>query len=421
MVDRAVVPHDQTHLIIIGTTVRKPANITAAYLQSLAWQVEPKQVQRMYVFVDDGSPPETRQLLDAFVAQHGGVVWDAETATQADFTDQGVTHGWTNTAMDRVGRSKDRILDFARYQRAEAVWFCDADLICDPMTLGSLWSVPEPIVCATYWTRWNKVPAGHPPIHAGPQVWLAHPYTLQGLGMEEWEFRRRLVERQLTEVVGQGACTLIRRSALLKGVSFAPWPGNQLPGIGQGEDRHFCMRAEALHLKQVADPWPDIFHIYHRPEDEALIPEMSMRLSRPEMRPELSHGLTAPAPALGDLVSLDLTALEPVLTPQGPHHPPMQLVRGRLGSLKMHPELEDAVLDMQRGEVRVVPVHFGLDYEFQPYRGQRRLIRCTLIDHKPHGYAPVIEDELIVNRVRSALDTTTLTPDLIDQMREVHA
>jgi hypothetical protein len=33
--------------------------------------------------------------------------------------------------------------------------------------------------------------------------------------------------------------------------------------------------------------------------------------------------------------------------------------------------------------VRIVPVHFGLDYPFPPYRGQRRLIRVTLIDHKP--------------------------------------
>lgn len=411
-VELAIVPHEAQHLVIIASPVRKPASIVAAFLQSLAWQVHPQGVQRLYLFIDDGCEPDARALLDAFVQQHGGFVWTAsQTATQ-DFVDVGVTHGWTPSAMQRVGAIKDKVLEFARANRAEAVWLCDADLICDPMTFSSLWSVPDPVVSAVYWTRWNKVPPEHPPVHAGPQVWLAHPYVLQGRGMEEWELRRRLIDRQLTEVGGLGACTLIRREALMRGVAFAPWPGNTLEGIGQGEDRHFCMRATALHVKLTADPWPDIFHIYHRPEDEALIPEYLQRLSRIPAKD---------TPRYGDLVSLSLQAMEPVATPNGWMHAPTQLVRGRLGRLALHPELEDAILGMRRGEISIVPVHFGLDYPFPPYRGQRRLLRVTLIDHKPMGYAPVIEEELIVNRVGSGIDTTTLPPDLIDQMREIHA
>jgi hypothetical protein len=323
--------------------------------------------------------------------------------------------------MKRVGQIKDHILNFARQNRAEAVWLVDADLISDPMTLSSLWSIPEQVVSSVYWTRW-VIPPGdeHPPIHAGPQVWLAHPYQLHGMGLEEWEFRRRLVTRQLTEVAGLGACTLIRRGALMKGVSFAPWPGNNLPGIGQGEDRHFCMRAQALHVRLWADPWPDQFHVYHRPDDEKLIDRMLFRLGRDIQ--EVAESMVAKAcPPLGDLVSLELHAMEPVHTPQGWMHPPTQYVRGRLGQVNLHPELEDAVLSMQRGEVKIVPVHFGLDYPLPAYRGQRRLIRCTLIDHKPFGYPPVIEDELIVNSAKSAIDTTTMTPETLDLMREVHA
>jgi hypothetical protein len=415
LVELGVVPHEVSHLVVIGTTVRKSPQIVAAWLQSLAWQIPPRQVQRFYLFVDDGSPVETRALLDQFVAQHGGFVWDAEPATAGDFADTGNTHHWTNSAMDRVGRSKDRILDFARQNRAEAVWFTDSDLVMEPMTLSSLWSVPEQVVAACYWTRWAEVPPEHPRVHAGPQVWLAHPYTLQGNGLEEWEFRRRLLDRQITQVFGQGACTLIRREALMRGVSFAPWPGNQMPGIGQGEDRHFSLRAEALHLRQVVDPWADIWHCYH-PSDVALIPEMIGRLGKP---------LTSPPgdcrPTLGDLISLKLRALEPVATQQGRMYAPPQLVRGRIGKMALHPELEDAVLSMERGEVRVVPVHFGLDYPFGEYRGQRRLIEVTLIDHKPMGYPPVVEDELIVNQAGSQMDQTNLTPEVIDLMREVHA
>jgi hypothetical protein len=428
-VELAVVPHEQQHMVVIASPVRKPAAIVAAWLQSLAWQVIPRGVQPFYLFIDDGCDPDARALLDQFVVERGGLVWNMGGA-QPDFSDVGATHMWSHTAMNRVGAIKDKVLEFARVNRAEAVWLVDADLICDPMTLTSLWSVPEPVVSGVYWTAWSKVPAEHPPVHSGPQVWLQHPYGLAGRGMEEWEFRRRLIDRQLTEVGGLGACTLIRREALVAGVSFAPWPGNTLEGIGQGEDRHFCMRASALHLRLMADPWPDIFHIYHRPEDEALIPEYLGRLANELVLKASGVGTPYETgntswvqkhPVLGDLVSLRLHALEPVLTGTGWMHPPQQLVRGRLGKISLHPELEDAILDMTRGEVRVVPVHFGLDYPFPPYRGQRRLIQVTLIDHKPFGYAPVIERELIVNRTGAGLDTTTCTPELLDQMREIHA
>jgi hypothetical protein len=424
-VELGVVPHETQHLIVVASPVRKPANILAAFLQSLAWQVKPRQVQVVYLFCDDGCEPEARKLLDEFVAQHGGMVVQGPSGN--DFSDQGPSHHWTGTAMDRVGQIKDGMIRFAIENRAEALWLVDADLILDPMTLTSLWSVPEPIVSGVYWTRWTLPPSeDHPPIHSGPQVWLEHPYQLAGMGLEEWEFRKKLIDRQLTEVRGLGACTLIRRTALMKGVSFHPWPGNQYPGIGQGEDRHFCMRAEALHLKLVADPWPDIFHVYHRPSDEALIPEYLTRLRR--HLPYVSEGpdLTAeytPADGIsvGDLVSLELTALEPIPTQQGPMHAPAQFVRGRLGQLPLHPELGDAILGMQRGETAIHRIHFGQDWPFQPYRdGKGRLIRVTLIDHKPYGFAPVIEEE-ILSSPTGWIDTTTCQPELLDRMREIHA
>jgi hypothetical protein len=181
------------------------------------------------------------------------------------------------------------------------------------------------------------------------------------------------------------------------------------------------MRAEALHLKLVADPWPDIFHVYHRPQDEALIPEWLSRLSSlvpddsDEPEPIVHH------PRLGDLVSLELTALEPIPTQQGPMHAPAQFVRGRLGQLPLHPELGDAILGMQRGETAIHRIHFGQDWPFQPYRdGKGRLIRVTLIDHKPYGFAPVIEEE-ILSSPTGWIDTTTCQPELLDRMREIHA
>lgn len=426
-VQLAVVPHEAQHLIVVGTSLRKPANILAAYLQSLAWQVLPRNVQILYCFVDDGLDEDARKVVVDFLADHPGMLQPSGHPPVVDFSDQHpITHQWSDSAMQRVGANKDWILQTALANRADGVWLVDADLILDPMTLADLWSIPELISTAVYWTRWSKVLAEQNPVHAGPQVWMSHPYNLSGNGLEEWELRRKLIDRQVVQVYGQGACTLIRRDALLKGVSFAPVPGNTGAGLMQGEDRHFCIRAEQLHIKMAASGWPDIWHCYHRPEDEALIPEMLATLGRharwlPGGPSSEVNCLSGERPELGDLISVELQALEPVPFTTGWAHPPAQQVRGRLGKLALHPELESAVLTMERGETRVVPVHFGLDYPFPPHRGQRKLIRLTLIDHKPMGFPPVIEQEVIQNEIGSWMDTTTLTDELVEQVKEIHA
>lgn len=417
--DLGVIPHEQTHLVVIGTSLRKNKTILDAYFRSLEWQILPRNVKPFYLFVDDGLEPDALAAAQAFVQLHGGQLVSSGNGAN-DFSDNHpVTHQWSDSAMARVGQNKDYILAWARENRAEAVWFADSDLIMDPMTLTSLWSIPDQIVCGVYWTRWQRNPSEMNPVHAGPQVWQRHPYDLNGNGMDEWELRRDLINRQIVPVYGQGACTLIRRVALAKGVSFAPMPGNTGPGLMQGEDRHFCIRAAQLHIRMVADGWPDIFHIYHRPDDEALIPEMQKRLESSisgaralgAVVGEIDH------PVVGDLVSLELCALEPIEW----QHQPVQYVRGRLGKLGLMPELEDAVLQMERDQTMIVPVHFGLDYALPPYRGERRLIRVKLIDHKPMGFAPVIDQEVFVNSNKSWLDTTTFPPETIELMREVHA
>lgn len=411
MTELAVVPHAKRELLVCGTSVRKPATILQFYLDALAWQDRPPHLDVLYCFVDDGLAPDARQLLEGFVTQYGGVILEpAMQATVKDFDDaHPVTHLWSDSAMRRVGANKDLIIQFALANRADALWFVDADLICDKTTLASLYSVPEPIVCGVYWTRWQRNPEGAHPVHATPQVWLTHPYGLSGHGMEEWEFRKKLIDRQAVQVFGQGACTLIRRDALLKGVCFAPLPDNTHPGFWQGEDRHFCIRAERLHIRMIADGWVDIFHIYHQPEDVQQAPEMALKLGQ-------NHP-TTPRSSL-DLVSVTLQALEGLQTPQGAYRFPEQRVRGRLGALKLHPEIEGAILEMKRGESRVVPVHFPLSWPLAPYRGQRRLIRITLHDTKPYGVPPVVDQEILQGGT-GWLDSITCTPELIEQIKEV--
>ena len=154
-----------------------------------------------------------------------------------------------------------------------------------------------------------------------------------------------------------------------------------------GEDRHFCIKAERMHIDAYADCFPDIFHIYHADEDISRIPGMVERLGQ-------SHPERA---TLGDLVSLRLRPLEPL--PVGPGRfqqaQPIQ-VRGRLGAIGMLPEVEEVVRGLQRGEKQIAKVNFPISSPVGFLRGRQRLIEISLLDVKPMCYPPVVEQDLVV-------------------------
>lgn len=394
MTDLAVLPVYREQRIIIGTSARKTLPILKHYLASLAAQKLPTNTVVEYVFVPDWPDPkdEAAVYLKDWLAERKGQLVRGLPTNAKDFSDGAgqVTHHWSGPAMQRVGEHKNRILRYAQSVRADGVFFADADLLMDPYTLWSALHVDLPLVAAVYWTRWQRTchPDTQQPMRADPQVWLRHPYDLSGRGMEEAEFRAALVSKKLTQVWGQGACTLIRPRVWESGIDFTPLPDLPKAGMWLGEDRHFCVRMERSHLPMFADPWSDILHLYHQPEDIA-----KADLLAPTMLAERARI----SPALGDWVNLILQPMEPFPQENGQYlQVGPQYVRGRMGALPMLPELEEAVSQMVRGEHRVVAVHPGLDHPIAYMRGRRRLIRVTLIDHKPWGYPPVLSDDLHV-------------------------
>lgn len=205
--------------------------------------------------------------------------------------------------------------------------------------------------------------------------------------MDDAEFREQLLSRKVQRVWGFGAATLISRRVLETGLNFDYLPDVSKDGLMGGEDRHFCIRAERMHIDAYADNWPDIQHIYHADQDVPKTPEMVARLSRDH--PE--------SPSLGDLVSLRLRPLEPLPIAPGrfQHSNPVQ-IRGRLGTIQMLPQLEEAVYNLKRGERTIVKAIFPQSSAVGYLRGRQRLIEVTLLDVKPFCYPPVVEDDLAV-------------------------
>jgi hypothetical protein len=404
-------PEHKETTICVGTSVRKPLPVLQAYLDSLARQVLPPRVRLLPFFISDydNGDAAASALREWAADRKGTVERGLPRPAQPDFSDgpEYDSHQWGLSAMHRVGANKNKIIKYALEQKADYVFFADADLILDRYTINSLLACEKPISTAVYWTHWSKRGFETRQIHAAPQVWLNHPYELSGRGIDEAELRERLINRQLFRVWGFGACTLISARVLESGISFEPVPDVPQQGLMGGEDRQFCIRAERGHIEAYADGWPDIFHIYHA-EQHALIPEMATRLS-------VTHSDSA---KLGDLVSVKLEALEPLPHANGSlFSVPRQHVRGRLGALALMPEVEEAIYAIQRGQSVVVPVHFPIHHPVAFLRNRRRLIRVTLVDTKPYGFSPVVEQELFVGaRSGRWADTTTLTTEQLNAM-----
>lgn len=416
------IPPKQVPTVLIASVIRKPPQVLSAFLACLDKQVFRSPVQVSYSFLVDcaASDPfadETRAVLKQFAEAHPGTtVADAPATPTGDFADGAGTHQWTPQAWHRVGALKNRLIQQCLDGRFGHLWLVDADVNCESTTLQSLLDCDVPIVAGVYWTQWTRPGPGATQVqHAGPQVWLRHPYHLDGHGYTEAEFRALLIARKLVRVWGLGACTLFRADCLAKGVNFAPVPEGLAPGpMADGEDRHLCERARRLHIPLFADAWPDIWHAYHADEQNQL--------------PGWVEKLTAPrksSPQPGDLVSVKLELLEPVPHPNNPqvlqHLVPM-LYRARVGRMLALPELAEAVADMQVGERRIVTLHYPVHYPYASLRGASRLVGVTLLDCKPFHHPPVIERELFAGKTGSYIDATTLNDQqMADVLTEAQA
>lgn len=401
----AKLPEHQQTVIAIGTSARKSLPVLTAFLASLDWQSLPANTRLLPIFVPDFTKEQAdaEVYLREWVRTHNGELLRGAPSAVGDFSDTGPTHAWSLQATQRIAANKNKIIQRALHVGADALLLVDADLILDKTTVAQLWADEKPIVTAVYWTKWQRDIREAQKQYAAPQVWLLPPYQLSGRGMDDAEFRTKLVTRELQRVWGFGAATLISRRVLESGLNFSTNPDAPQDGLNAWEDRQFCFTAERMHIDAYADSFPDIFHIYDSELDVPKIPAMLERLGK-------EHPTHA---KMGDLVSLILEAIEPVPTPRGPSVVPKQYPRGRIGQIPLMPELEEAILTMQRGETRTIPVHFPTNHGLPYFRGRRRLIRITLQDVKLNTAPIGLEEEIRIGPSGTVMDKLLLTEQQI--------
>ncbi len=182
------------------------------------------------------------------------------------------THYWQEDLVWKVAFYKDFLIELARTKGYDYLFLVDSDLYLHPQTLRHLVSLAKDIVSEVFWTQWN------PELISLPQVWVSDQYTLYQAARDEYPLSEAEIAQRTSHFIamlsqpgtykvgGLGACTLISKQALSRGVSFKKIYNLTF----SGEDRHFCIRAAALGLELYADTHFPPFHIYRESELTAL-------------------------------------------------------------------------------------------------------------------------------------------------------
>lgn len=347
--------------ILVSSVVNQDPEILQQHLRWLLSQKTEAEMEFFYI-VDPTAAPEITPMLDT-----AGVAWEFGDPKD-DTMVYGVsehTHHWEKPTFYWLAQQKQKLFDKCVADNYDGIFIVDSDLLCGPETLQSLLDTGKDVVSAVFWTKWTPQ---MPPL---PQVWMEHPYEMQGRGLEAHEHLDNAAHRRLWKVAGLGACTLLRKDAFPKAKYFPLVKGLPQEGMWQGEDRHFSVNCDRGHVGLWADAWPDVVHVY-RPSDKETMDSATSRFQPYRETPEL-----------GDAVSVQLSPIEePGLAGWTLH------LRGRLGQLKLLPDVERALEGMKTGEDRFVPVQFPIWWKVPEYRGTTKTLRIKLLGVKPWSYAP---------------------------------
>jgi len=357
--------------ILVASVTRNGPEVLGPHFKSLHSQVLPKEVELDFFYLlDPDTPIESGQLLEEL-----GVAWGKCEAKESgeEYEVSESTHHWNKPTFYWLAKQKQKLLDKAKEEKYDYVFFVDSDLVLGPDCIASLFHVQEKVVSAVFWTKWTK---GAPAL---PQVWMEHPYEFQGRGLEAHEHLQKAAERQVWKVGGLGACTLIAKEVFDKLAWYPILPNLPEEGMWQGEDRSFCIRATRNHVPLIADAWPDIFHIY-RPSD----------LPNAEECLQTMKVIQKEKPEFGDLVSAQLSPTEEMNLAGWSYH-----LRGRLGQMRILPDIELALLSMKVGDDKFVRVRFPVWWKVPEYAGKTMQVRVKLLGAKVNTYAPGLEEESV--------------------------
>lgn len=253
--------------ILFGSPIRQKPAVLREFLTGLD-EANKGGCTISYCFVDDNTDPVSTQMLKQFAVSHDVFLLDGSQLLGRDtsslYSTQSDTHYWDAASIDKIAFFKDYIIQFCIDHNYDYLFLVDSDIVLDKRVLPHLLKRNVDIVSNIFWSQWYPNWALSAQCFWMPEI-LNQVKTPFGKTMTEQEaaqmkrdFNAKLMIPGLYAVDGLGACTLISRNALEKGVCFKKIDNLHL----QGEDRFFCVRANVLGISLFLDTVYPCYHIY---------------------------------------------------------------------------------------------------------------------------------------------------------------
>ncbi len=255
----------ETYRVLVASPVRQDPEVLKEFLTSLS-SLDISGLNVDFLFVDNNDSHISSSILSSFREKHPSTtIWRVPVMNPYERNEN--SHIWGESSIWRVAELKNRIISHALNKGYNYLFLVDSDLVLHPRTLKRLVETRKDIVSNIFWTKWN--PRSSPL----PQVWFTDHYTLYKRMRGENNLSPQEIQKRIKETIsslilypgtyevgGLGACTLLSRKALKKGVRFTPIHNVNFIG----EDRHFCIRSVSLGLRLFVDTYYPAFHIYRK-------------------------------------------------------------------------------------------------------------------------------------------------------------
>lgn len=250
--------------ILIGSPVKQKPAILNEFLTGLD-EAEKASCEITYFFVDDNTEERSSALLKSFSENHdviikkGTELFTVPKEAQNDYND----HSWKSINLEKVTVYKNTIIDYCVNENFDYLFLIDSDIVIDKRTLPQLLADNVDIVSNVFYSQWQKNGMLTPQCFWIPDVYTRFKaFNVPITGEEAHQIRLDMYEKLKTpglyKVDGLGACTLIKREPLEKGVSFKEIYNLAIPG----EDRPFCIRATVLGYELFMDSTYPSYHIH---------------------------------------------------------------------------------------------------------------------------------------------------------------
>ena len=251
--------------ILIGSPIKQKSNILKEFLIGLD-EADKGINEVSFYFVDDNTEPESTALLESFSQTHNVVLKKGSelfNVSENGFEENDYhNHGWKTVNLAKVTEYKNTIINYCIEKKFDYLFLIDSDIVIDKKTIPQLISDNVEIVSNVFWNQWQINGMLVPQCFWMPDIYLQdEAFNVRRPFQESHKIRMDTYEQMKTpglyKVNGLGACTMIAKSALEKGVNFKEIYNLEIPG----EDRPFCIRAGALGITLYMDTHYPAYHI----------------------------------------------------------------------------------------------------------------------------------------------------------------